>query len=415
MTVYYYLENVKTKENQKMIYAYVRGFRNRKTIKISTKTKINPNYWNSEKQIVKTSYTLAPETNEFLTRFKLEIEKVIKVVKADNVNADYSDYFEALNNRFRKAPEPEPEPDFFQIYGLFLELRKNDLSNSMQEKYVTLKSKLIAFQTFSNFAIKFETIDLMFYDLFKNYLLEKENLSTNTMFKYFKYLKTFMKWSYEKKKHSNLDFKSFKTPQHQTDIIYLTDWELSKLYDYDLSNNKPLSNVRDVFLFQCYTGVRYSDILNLKRHDIKNNVWHLHTKKTKQYLQIPITKKANAILKRYENDTKPLPSVSEQKTNARLKELCKLVGIDELVSIVKYRGNNKDEKEFFKYELVSTHTARRTFVTLSLEKGMRPEIVMAITGHTDYSSFKKYIKIVTTIKEQEIKQAWDEPKLKIAK
>jgi len=61
---------------------------------------------------------------------------------------------------------------------------------------------------------------------------------------------------------------------------------------------------------------------------------------------------------------------------------------------------------FSLYELISTHTARRTFVTLSLEKGMRPEVVMEITGHKDYKTMKKHIKITSKVKHNEIKNVW---------
>ena len=60
-----------------------------------------------------------------------------------------------------------------------------------------------------------------------------------------------------------------------------------------------------------------------------------------------------------------------------------------------------------KYELVTSHMGRRTFVTLSLEKGMRPEIVMKITGHKDYATFKRYIEITSKVKYQEMMKAWN--------
>jgi integrase len=88
-------------------------------------------------------------------------------------------------------------------------------------------------------------------------------------------------------------------------------------------------------------------------------------------------------------------------------------GFNESILMVKYRGVEKVEFIEPKYKFISTHTARRTFVTLSLEKGMRPETVMSITGHKDYHSFKKYIKLTDKVKLVEMNQIWNK-KLYIA-
>lgn len=130
--------------------------------------------------------------------------------------------------------------------------------------------------------------------------------------------------------------------------------------------------------------------------------------KTKDILRIPLNVYAKEILSKYfgfGND-KPLPSISSQKTNKHLKEICSLARIDEPVTVVTYRGAERIERTLPKYELVGTHTARRTFVILLLEKGMRPEIVMEITGHKDYRTFKKYIKISSNVKATEMNKAW---------
>jgi integrase len=104
---------------------------------------------------------------------------------------------------------------------------------------------------------------------------------------------------------------------------------------------------------------------------------------------------------------------SNQKMNEYLKEIGKLAEINENIAIVKYRGLEKVEFLEPKHNFISSHTARRTFVTLSLEKGMRPETVMSITGHKDYRTFKKYIKLTDKVKLAEMNDIWS-PKLRIA-
>jgi len=98
------------------------------------------------------------------------------------------------------------------------------------------------------------------------------------------------------------------------------------------------------------------------------------TEKTRESLKIPLTPGAKQVLKR--NGGKLPESFTNQKTNQYLKELCELAGFNEMVSIIKYRGVERVEFLEPKYNFIGTHTARRTFVTLSLEKGMRPETVM---------------------------------------
>ena len=98
--------------------------------------------------------------------------------------------------------------------------------------------------------------------------------------------------------------------------------------------------------------------------------------------------------------------MSNQITNQYLKALCEEAEIDSPVSNIRYRGSERIEDNYPKYNYISSHTARRTFVTLSLEKGMHPKTVMAITGYKDYRTFKKFIKITSKVKEVEMNQIW---------
>ena len=154
-------------------------------------------------------------------------------------------------------------------------------------------------------------------------------------------------------------------------IIVLTENEFMKLYTLDLSDNKSLSKVRDVFCFQCLTGQRFSDIASLNRDDIKDNSWYLHTYKTRDIIEIPLTPLAKEILNRYKLNSQPLPVISQQKTNDYLKELCAIAELNDSITLVRYRGSERVEYKKPKYEFITTHTARRTFVTISLRSILR--------------------------------------------
>ena len=105
----------------------------------------------------------------------------------------------------------------------------------------------------------------------------------------------------------------------------------------------------------------------------------------------------------------PLPMISNQKFNKYLKELCKLAEINDPIEIIRYKGATKQSTIYPKYEVISAHTGRKTFATLSLEKGIPAETVMKITGHADYKSFQRYVKVTEERKRNEMQRAWGAP------
>ncbi|MFZ1290699.1 MAG: tyrosine-type recombinase/integrase, partial [Melioribacteraceae bacterium] len=138
---------------------------------------------------------------------------------------------------------------------------------------------------------------------------------------------------------------------------------------------------------------------NIKEGDI-----NLVSEKTTEKIRVPLNQYSEAILKKYNYS---LPVISNQKTNEHLKNLGKLGEINEPTIITRFQGVEEIQVTKPKYEFIGTHTARRTFVTLSLEKGMRPEIVMSITGHKEYNTFKKYIKLTSKVKNMDMKRIWN--------
>jgi integrase len=130
-------------------------------------------------------------------------------------------------------------------------------------------------------------------------------------------------------------------------------------------------------------------------------------KKTKELLTVPLTSYSKEILKKYTTHN-PLPMISNQKLNDYVKELCQFAGFTEPVEIVRFRGAKREAVTYPKHELIGMHTGRKTFATLSLEKGMSAEEVMSITGHRDYKSFKRYVNITEQRKKIVMSQAWGE-------
>jgi integrase len=292
--------------------------------------------------------------------------------------------------------------------------------------YKALKSHLEAYQRHTGKKITFDLIDFQFFEMFQSFLISHRKLNNTTVAKQLSTVKTFLNYARVRGIEVGTNYKDFKIKRESLEVIALTNDEFEKLYHLDLSGNKRLQQVRDVFCFACSTGLRYSDLEQLKREHIKEDEIRLTVKKTKEQLSIPLTPYSTAILNKYKDQARPLPVISNQKLNQYLKGwdedvkgkvkhnpgLCELAGINEQIEIVRYRGAKREAIVYPKYELIGVHTGRKTFATLSLEKGMSAEEVMSITGHRDYQSFKRYVKVTEQRKKVVMLAAWKNPKQK---
>ena len=238
-----------------------------------------------------------------------------------------------------------------------------------------------------------------------DFLMDEEGLRNASTKKQIGYLKWFLRWCTKKGYCMNNAYNSFnpklKIPQKK--VICLTLKELDKLKTYQIPQTKQyLERVRDVFLFCCFSGLRYSDVYNLKRSDIKQDHIEITTIKTADSLIIELNDHSKAILEKYkdvhfEND-KALPVVSNQKMNNYLKELGELAEINDPIRETYYKGNERIDTTTPKYALLSTHAGRRTFICNALALGIPPQVVMKWTGHSDYKAMKPYIDIADETK-----------------
>lgn len=201
-------------------------------------------------------------------------------------------------------------------------------------------------------------------------------MRNSTIGKQMGYLKWFLRWAMKKGFHTNLDFQTFKPKLKSTQkkVIYLTSEEIDKLRKCQIpAGLSHLERVRDVFLFCCFTGLRYSDAYNLKRSDVKDGYIEVTTIKTADSLVIELNNQSKAILDKYKDaeleGDRALPVVSNQRMNDYVKELGKLAGIDEPVRETYYKGNERIDKVSPKYQLLGTHAGRRMFICNALSLG----------------------------------------------
>jgi integrase len=194
---------------------------------------------------------------------------------------------------------------------------------------------------------------------------------------------------------TNLQFKNkrFRTVEEPSETIYLTEKEIKRIHDLDLSDNVRLEKVRDLFIIACYTGLRFSDLVELRNENIinKGTVVRITTVKTGEVVIIPLKGFVKEILKKYKGI--PPQAISNQKMNEYLKELGEKAELSDDVIISCTRGGKRHRETFKKHELITTHTARRSFATNAYLQNVPTISIMKITGHRTEKSFLKYIKI----------------------
>jgi len=255
--------------------------------------------------------------------------------------------------------------------------------------------------------LNFEEISQNFFERFRKYAFDDKKIGDNYFAKIVSSLKAFMSWAHDFNYHSNLAYKKFKATERETEVIYLTIEELFRLYRFQFTSRK-LSHVRDFYCFGCFTGLRFSDLVGLTSAHIQGDYIIKTIQKTQALdSKIPLSLHAKEILAKYEDTVyETLPKISHQKFNDYIKECCRLAGIDTLVMKVRFSGSKRTEVAFPKWQLITSHTARKTFVTNSLILGMKEMVIRNITGHKKEENFRRYVKIADNLKREEMVSTW---------
>ena len=385
-----------------------------KRIEFTTGYRIDAAKWDADKQRVKNGCSnklkqSASEINASLLEYYTEIQSIFKRFEVEDVMPtpeQIKEAFNALHKPVSEEPKPKKEAlpcDFFQVFDDFVEDcgRQNNWTDSTFEKFAAVKNHLTNFCE----GLTFEFFDERGLNDYISYLRDVKEMRNTTIGKQLSFLKWFLRWAFKKGVHQNNAYDSYKPKFKSTQkkIIFLTWDELNRLREFKIPSNKQaLERVRDVFLFQCFTGLRYSDVFNLRRSDIKGDHIEVTTVKTSDSLIIELNNHSKAILDKYKDvafeDDKVLPVITNQKMNDYLKELAEMAGIDEPIRQTYYKGNERIDEITPKYALLGTHAGRRTFICNALALGIPPQVVMKWTGHSDYKAMKPYIDIADDIK-----------------
>jgi integrase len=372
--------------------------------------RVETSKWSADTQRCKINTThgdkkvSAATINKKIRQYESACEKVFRNFDLENSIPEKLNFKNLFNLEIGKKSEIiiEEEKTLFEIFDVFMkeESLLNLWSSKTLAKMKTFKKHLKTFDE----DLEFNSLDEKKLINYQYFLQDNLKLQNSTALKNFSFLRWFLRWATKKGYNENIAFEHFKPKLKtiQKKIIFLTQPELNKIKNFEIPKEKKyLDRVRDVFMFQCFTGLRYSDVENLKRSDIKDNFIEI-TVKTSDSLIIELNDHSKAILQKYENEvyekSKALPVISNQRMNEYLRELMKIAEIDEPIRETYYKGNQKIDEVFPKYELISSHAGRRTFICNALALGIPPQVVMKWTGHSDYSAMKPYIDIADQTK-----------------
>jgi len=389
--------------------------------KIKTGVSVYFEDWSETKQRLKPKATAS--NKDFLNHQLELLERYI----SDTYNYDFNNkkhisnkwLKETLNSFFGRVEKNEN----FKIYFVdwveqFVKNAPKRLHNGKPiaertiKNYKTALNKLILFEKYKNNKYRFEDIDLNFHRDFVHYCTSVGKLNNNSTGTLINRIRTFCNNIEIEGFPINPKYKhrEFSSPSNETRDIYLNENEINKIMNHNFSENDRLDNARDLFIIGLRTGLRVSDFMKIKKENIIGNIINLTPQKTSQNLFIPLHPQFQTILDK-RNGEFPR-KISDQKFNLNIKDVCEVLGINELTSGGKINKdtNRKEFGVFPKYELVASHTCRRSFATNLYLAKIDTEIIMKATGHKSKAQFLKYIKATQEEHLQIITEYWDKQK-----
>lgn len=398
----------RSKDDDKLSPVYV-SLQDGTDIKIRciTPAKMPPRYWNQSRQKIHKNIL---DSDEFTQDQAKDIEDQFTRLK-DAIFREHfklsggtpsTQWLKGVIDNFYEKPSEETLSLYIKRFVAECKSGKR-LTGNTKKKYTYGSCRVLTgfMQSFERFCeskgkdYNFNDIDVDFYNDFVQFYYDR-NCSGNYVGRLIKNLKTIMSASREEGLHSNVqtEKRAFKTIRSEVDSIYLTADEVQSLYQLDLSDNKPWELARDVFLIGVYTAQRYSDYGKITKNHIrkygKEKYIELYQQKTGEKCIIPIRPECDAILKKYDYT---LPKTYEQKVNEYIKKVGETAKIKQVIQYEQNVGGLTKKSKKLKYELIKTHTARRTGCTLMYLAGVPSIDIMKISGHKTEKEFLKYIRV----------------------
>jgi len=430
---------------------YFRYTYNRKYFNVPTGITLKVTEWDEslESPILKGKDAL--ETLKMMGNIRNQIENKVEVFKRKNSRTPNVDELKELLNESSDLDNNQIVDDLFKLY---IDKRKKNISKSTLVVYNSTLKKWKEFEELNGIKV-LSQMNIKTLGEFENFLFDM-GLQPNTRGKYIKTMKSFLSYistieeiqvpeSYKRAKvqKEEIDFETltqdeFEILRHH--VFYTKFKSISNLREHvKLSNREIL--IGKMFLFLCSTGLSYVDFQRVKYTDIVINENKI---KSEIGCYIKIDRKKNNTLdeciipildntidliieqlsfqKDFYGDEKPLdfkikeilknvleraeklnknnpnfpflfPKISNHEFNKEIKEVLKKIGFTNNVRIKK--RNRLGEVETLvvpKYSIISSHTGRRTYITLCIENGIRPDLIMKSTGQKKFDTLNRYIK-----------------------
>lgn len=374
----YHFALIKSKVNSKGLSPiYLRLILNKKRINVSTSYFVKEEDWINKNG----TYTTNKSINNGLDRLIERLENISFEINYSNEDISLQD----LKNRLIKQVKPQEKKTIltaFRIHNEDMESLINyKYSFGTYKNYKTTLKYLVEFipMQYKAVDLPLEKLNFEFLKKYELFLLKNKACTNNGVMKQIQRIKKVVHFAMDNEWITKDNTTRYKIQYEKTDRGYLTENELKKIEEIEL--NESLSNVRDYFLFSCYTGISYVDIKTLKhehiQQDDKGNDWIIQTRgKTNVQAMIPLLSKAKKVLVKHQKVGTEFifKVISNQKTNKYLKEIA-------LLAIVNKR--------------ISFHLARHTFATtVTLSKGVPIETVSKMLGHNKISTTQIYSRVL---------------------
>jgi len=389
MKIKFYLQRDSKNKNivgDRRIYCYI--YDKPESYEVPTRKKIPGKNWDKKKcRPITTGYKDKDKQREMkaLSNYLNSFESVVNKIQIEQLTINPFILPHELKQIIKGKFSPN-KSNFFTTYDEYLEDKKNTVAHETYQKYTNIKNILQDFAKHYKLTLSIHSIDRPLMNKLRLYMNTEKNIADLSAYKNMAFVKTFLNWCFEEQKTDNQRYLKFKGKTFKNDVIHLSLEEEGKMFKHRFSFDK-LNQVRDVFLFLCYTGQRFSELEKFSRSEIQkegdNTYWSFTQAKTKKKMFVPLMPKAMILLNKYKDADKPLPKYTNQQLNQYLKEVCKEIGMTQLIKTTRQRAGKDIEEVKPKYELIASHSGRRTFVNIAYAYGMSESTIKYITGFSD--------------------------------
>ncbi|MCB0712672.1 MAG: site-specific integrase [Ignavibacteriae bacterium] len=366
----------------------------REQIRFGTGVSIYPKDWNPKSQRMKKNCADEVTVNTRLAR----IESDLKEIFLDLQNNRIEPTPELVKSRYEaliaKDASRNSDKSFFDFWEDWLDQTETSKTASTIQQNRTVMTKLKEYQEDRGAKITFDRLDREFFESFTRYLITIKKLTNSTIWNQVKRIKAFMQWAQERGLTTNEFYRNVKKKDFNVQpptIVRLTESEFNQLLDFDFSETPYLENARNLFVLQSCLGVRVGDLLKIVKaptHYLQNDSDSIRitSEKTRKEQVIPLNPRAKRILF---SDTPP-HHISDVKLNSYIKEAAKKAELNRNILKSAYTGKIRKESTIPLHDVISSHCAKRTFVSLMVASNVHIQVIADITGNT-LETIKRYI------------------------